>query len=137
MDQHRSDSRSIAGERRVTATCGKHDSTKNRLAWRMVCSLQLYTRHVQSGDNSRWKMTVLEQFSLTILVPGSCLTCGVEIDIITIRNIQSFKLSANPTILNRSIMSQWMYEMKFAIFKRPLPLRCYNEYCRDEFWPEM
>ena len=43
--QHRSDTRSIARERRVTATYGKHDSTEKRMSWGMVCPPQLCTSH--------------------------------------------------------------------------------------------
>ena len=52
----------------------------------MVRRLELYTLHVQKGDNYRWKMTVLGQFPVFGLKLGRCSTCKVEIGTVTLRN---------------------------------------------------
>ena len=58
----------------------------------------------------------LEQFSALSMVLGSCWTWEFEIGVMLLRNMQSVKLSAKTILLNSSIMSQRLCEMKLAFF---------------------
>ena len=88
------------------------------MPWGMVCSLQLCARH--------------EQFLGISLVLGSCLTCDVQNDIMTLENLQSVNLRAKAIILDR-FMSQRLYEIIFSISYKLSPLHRHNKYCLKKF----